>query len=81
MAARIYQNSPGKQPFRIVVPYDLGMQLGITPGEWFAVSTAVGAVHIEVDEADRWSCGDCGSEGWGFHACEGVPGGFGDDDH
>jgi hypothetical protein len=34
---------------------------------------------LESDEDAREQCGDCGAEILGYHACQGVPGGFGED--
>lgn len=35
---------------------------------------------VEIDDiAPHQQCSDCGAEVLGYHACEGVPGGFGDE--
>jgi hypothetical protein len=48
-----------------------------------AVETALVQIHRELenwpDVEQMEQCGQCGAEVLGYHACEGVPGGFGDD--
>lgn len=44
-----------------------------------ALAPHAGAATFELVKLAE-QCGDCGAEILGYHRCEGVPGGFGDDE-
>lgn len=46
LGARVFENTGAEQEFRITVDHDLGLLLGLAPGEWMTVMTMSGPVHV-----------------------------------